>query len=153
MNKMIAQMIKLKAGGHWEGGLRTTVQTPDHGAFTLDLPREMGGTDSGPCPMEYLLGSLIGCEVATLANVAKKMNFNYWGVDVIAEGDIDLRGMELVPGVKPYFQEIRQVIKVRTDESQDRLNQLHQETERRCPSFNLLKDAGVAPHISWELVH
>lgn len=150
---MIAQMIKLKAKGHWEGGLRTAVGTPDHGDFITDLPRAMGGTDSGPCPMEYLLGSLIGCEVATIANVAKSMNFDFWGVDVIAEGDIDPRGMEKVPGIKPYFQEIRQVIKVRTHESQDRLNQLHMETESRCPAFNLLKDAGVAPHISWELVH
>ncbi len=150
---MIAQMIKLKAKGYWEGGLRTSIQTPDHGAFASDLPREMGGSDSGPCPMEYLLGSLIGCELATMANVAKQMNFYYQGVDVTAEGDIDPRGMELVPGVKPYFQEIRQVIRVRTDESQDRLDQLHQETEGRCPAFNLLKDAGVTPYVSWELVH
>lgn len=150
---MIAQMIKLKAKGHWEGGLKTSIETPNHGTFTTDLPRDMGGTDSAPCPMEYLLGSLIGCEVATMTNVAKQMNFDFWAAEIIAEGDIDPRGMEKVPGVKPYFQEVRQVIKVRSHESQDRLNQLHQETEARCPAFNLLKDAGVTPYISWELVH
>ncbi len=150
---MTTQKIKLKAQGHWVGGVKASISIPNHKSFETDMPQEMGGTDAVPCPMEYLLGSLMGCELATMANVAKQMKFNYQGVEMVTEGDIDPRGMQLVPGVKPYFQEVRQIIKVKTGESQERLEQLRQQTESRCPAFNLLKDVGAGPYVSWELLH
>ncbi|HEX3033034.1 MAG TPA: OsmC family protein [Bacillota bacterium] len=151
MNTAPVKEIKLKANGEWGAGVRPTIKVPGHARFSVDLPTEMGGHDYGPCPMEYMLGALIGCELFTMAGVAKEMNFTYEGVEVLAEGDIDPRGMAQTPGIKPYFHEVRQVIRVQTKESQERLNQLSQTTEARCPAFNLWKDAGVRPYVSWEV--
>lgn len=149
---MTPEMIKVKAKGVWEGGARTAVQIPQHRTFGTDMPAFMGGTDQDPCPMEYLLGSLIGCELTTMVGVARQMGFQFQGAEVTVEGDIDPRGMQMAPGIKPYFQEVRQLVRVQTPESQQRLDQISQEVERRCPSFNLLKDAGVQPFITWEAV-
>ncbi|CAE8605516.1 unnamed protein product [Polarella glacialis] len=38
-----------------------------------DVPRESGGKDSAPQPVELVLTALIGCETATAAYVARQM--------------------------------------------------------------------------------
>jgi len=48
-----------------------------------------------------------------------------------------------MPTVRPHFQTIRVQATVETDEPEQRLREWVAETERRCPVFNLIFDAGV----------
>ena len=52
-------------------------------------------------------------------------------------------------GVTQHFQTIRVDARVTTHESEDRLREVVEETEARCPVFNLVKDAGVKLEMRW----
>ena len=52
-------------------GFRTQVKVRDF-AFVADEPRDVGGTDSGATPYEYLLGALGACAAMTLRMYAKR---------------------------------------------------------------------------------
>ena len=54
-----------------------------------------------------------------------------------------------VDEVRPHFQTVRVQATVETDESPERLAEVVQETERRCPVFNLINDAGVNIQVQW----
>jgi uncharacterized OsmC-like protein len=77
------------------------------------------------------------------------MDFSYDGIDFEAEFTIDIRGRMGVREVRPHFQTSRVQATVVTDESPERLAEVVEETEARCPVYNLVKDAGVNVEIVW----
>src|SRR5690606_21631860 len=109
----------------------------------MDEPANLGGTDMGPNPMEYLLGALIGCEAVLVAIVAQEQGFTYTDLDFDLRGTLDLRGLEGLPGVRPYFEKITGTIKMKTPEGQAALDALAAEVERRCPVYTTLEAADV----------
>ncbi len=64
-------------GPSWVGaaigshGYRVTVQARGH-TFTADEPVDVGGTDTGPTPYEYLLAALGSCTAITLRMYADR---------------------------------------------------------------------------------
>jgi hypothetical protein len=77
------------------------------------------------------------------------MNFDYVGVDLRCESQIDVRGPKGVPGIRPYFEELSLEITIFTDESDERLLKLSKNVEFRCPVMNLFSAAGVEMNVSW----
>ena len=67
-------------------------------------------------------------------------------------GEVDQRGSRGVHGVRPYFNWVRLVIRVHTDEPQDRFERLTRNVEYRCPVMNLFKSADVDVDVTWERV-
>jgi uncharacterized OsmC-like protein len=51
--------------------------------------------------------------------------------------------------VRPHFQTVRVQAIVVTNEPEERLREVVEETERRCPVFNLLTDANVNIEMTW----
>jgi uncharacterized OsmC-like protein len=70
-------------------------------------------------------------------------------VEFEAEFTIEIRGRMGHPDVRPHFQTVRVQALVDTDEPEERLGVIVKETERRCPVFNLLQDAGVRLEMHW----
>ena len=66
-----------------------------------------------------------------------------------AEFTIDIRGRMGLRSVVPHFKTVRLQVHVKTDEDEDRLREVVEETEARCPVFNLIKDAGVELECLW----
>lgn len=128
--------------------LRTEIKVR-HLNMLVDEPREKGGSDLAPTPLETALGALVGCEAVVLRMVASAIDFDYDGVDFVCEGEADLRGARGVKGIRPYFETVRLKINVITDESESRLNLLSRNVEHRCPIMNLFKDAGVQMEVDW----
>ena len=52
-------------------------------------------------------------------------------------------------GVRQHFQIVRVEAVVETSEAEDALARVVEETERRCPVFNLIRDAGVRLEMRW----
>jgi uncharacterized OsmC-like protein len=132
-----------------DAGMRTVVDCGEFGHFVTDEPAPHGGTGEGPSPLQMVLGALCGCEAVTFRRVATELGFEYTGIEFEGAFTIDIRGRMGVPGVRPHFQTVRVQATVRSAESEDRLRQVVEETERRCPVYNLLSDAGVNLEMVW----
>ena len=126
-----------------------TVVRVRHLEVLVDEPKEKGGTDLAPTPLETVLAGLIGCEAVVLRIVAGAIGFKYDGLVFECEGEVDLRGARGVKGIRPYFDTVRLKINVTTDESEKKFKLLRRNVEQRCPVLNLFKDAGVTMHVEW----
>lgn len=134
---------------HNDGGMMTRVDCGEAGAFVTDEPVAHGGTGAGASPLQTVLGALCGCEAVTFNRTAAEQGFEYAGIDFEASFTIDIRGRMGDERVRPHFQTVRVQATVRTEESEERLREVVAETERRCPVFNLLTDAGVRLEVVW----
>ncbi|MGY4688286.1 OsmC family protein [Salibacterium sp. K-3] len=129
--------------------MRTVAESGSH-RVEIDEPASLGGNDSAPDPLTTLLGSLAGCENVVANFAAKELDFDLQGITFDISGDIDPRGMQGVEGVRPYFQTVTIHAKVKTSESEERVQELQRLTDERCPVFTTLHAAGVELNTSWE---
>lgn len=126
---------------------RTVMMVRDHVVVTDEK-----GTNTGPTPLEMTLASLLGCEGVIINRCAEAMGFEYSGVDLEADGEVDQRGSRGVAGVRPYFNWVRMTIRVHTREPEDRFAKLIRNVEYRCPVMNLFRSADVDLQVDWQRV-
>lgn len=143
------QLIKFETSGKWVEGLKTSISARDFSPFIVDEPRNLGGTNDGPNPVEYVLGGLTGCTSVMIGLIAKEKNFTFQGVEFKNNATLDLRGLMGVEGVSPHFQSVDFEAIFTTDESDSLIEELKEEVEKRCPVYNLIKDAGVRIQSKW----
>ena len=136
-----------------DGSLRTEVDCGEFGILVTDEPVPHGGTGTGPSPLQAVLGALCGCESVTFSRTAKEMGLNYRGIEFEAMYTIDIRGRMGERSVRPHFQTVRVQANVLTDASEELLREVVDETEARCPVFNLLRDANVKVEMLWVRKH
>ncbi|MBX9810527.1 MAG: OsmC family protein [Burkholderiales bacterium] len=132
-----------------EATLKTVIDCGEFGKMITDEPVPHGGTGEGPSPLQAVLGALCGCESVTFSRTAKEMGFSYRGIEFEAMYTIDIRGRLGDRTVRPHFQSVRVQALVDTDEPEERLRAVVEETEARCPVFNLFKDANVNLQMLW----
>jgi len=132
-----------------DGSMMAVQDFGEYGHIVTDEPIAHGGTGEGPSPLQAVLGALCGCESVTFHRTAKEMDFSYEGIEFEGEFTIDIRGRLGKREVRPHFQTIRVEAKVRTNEDEERLAAVVEETEARCPVYNLVVDAGVNVEMRW----
>ncbi len=132
--------------------MRTVLDYAEAGVQVTDEPTAAGGGGSGPTPLQSVLGALCGCEAVTFRRTATEFDFEYVRIDFEAACTIDIRGRSGDRSVRPHFQTVRLSARVATVESQERLDELVEEVEARCPVLNLMRDAGVNLDIRWTAV-
>jgi len=131
------------------GTMLTEIDYGEFGVTFTDEPIPHGGTGEGPSPLQAVLGALCGCEAVTFNRTAADLDFSYQEINFEAEFTIDIRGRLGNQEVRPHFQTIRVQAIVTTDESEERMAEVVEETERRCPVYNLVVDAGVTLQMVW----
>src|SRR5438105_12628339 len=67
----------------------------------------VGGAGTAACSGDLLLGALAGCAQLTCQMVAEAMQVPLRGVEVVVEGDLDLRGTLGIDGARVGFEDIR----------------------------------------------
>jgi uncharacterized OsmC-like protein len=109
---------------HSERGYRTDIHIRQH-TIIADEPIQAGGTDSGPTPMEMLLGTAGACIAVTTRAYAQRKG---WPLeDVFVELEMERFKAEDYPsysGDALYVHEIRETIKFEgplTEEQKQRL--------------------------------
>lgn len=85
----------------------------------------------------------------TFNRTAEEYEFAYEGIEFKGAYTIDIRGRMGNRAVRPHFQTVRLEARVFTSESEERLREVVEETEARCPVFNLISDAGVRLETLW----
>lgn len=112
-----------------------------HHDLVIDEPQSLGGTDSGPNPIEVLLASLGSCQEITYRAVASAMDIPLTKVSSRVEGDIDFRGFFAVDdSVRPGFNQIRIVIDIESSASDEQLAALKEAVDAHCPVLDMLQN-------------
>src|SRR3954469_1946299 len=94
----------------------------------------VGGAGTAACSGDLLLGALAACAQITCQMVATAMELPLQGIEVVVEGDLDLRGTLGVARDAPVgFEEIRTRFEIDApDASDEQLQDLMRKTERYC---------------------
>ncbi|WP_411955541.1 OsmC family protein [Alkalibacillus sp. S2W] len=130
-------------------GMKSVTQSGDHN-IVIDEPPKMGGSDEGPNPLATLLASLAGCENVIANMVAQEINFDLQGIDFSIKGELDSDGMMGRSDVQPYFQSVMVEAEVHTSESAERVKELQETVDARCPVFTALEAANIDMQVEWK---
>lgn len=131
--------------------MATRIDFEGYTSIVFDEPSAHGGTDMGASPLQGVLGALCACEAVTFNRTSADMGFSYSGISFDAAFTIDIRGRQGARDVVPHFQSVKVEARVETTETEARLAEVVEETEARCPVYNLIKDAGVRVEMAWIL--
>lgn len=118
-------------------------------AYTIDQTIRGGGTNEAPTPMEYILGSFNGCILVVIERIAEEIDFKFTHLKAKSVGKIDPRGVEGIDQVSPHFQEVTNNIWFETNETMEKLAELRQLVDKRCPALNLFYDAKIDVTLNW----
>src|SRR4051812_17458321 len=111
----------------------------------------VGGPGTGACSGDLLLGALAACAQTTCQMVAAAMGIETERIEVVAEGEVDLRGtLGLSRDVPVGFESIRLRFEIDAPGvSREQIESLHAKSERYC---TVLQTLLAPPQIETELV-
>ena len=136
-----AARITLTARG--SGGDEAVACSVDLGRMIQEAQAHegVGGPGTGACSGDLLLGALAACAQITCQMVAAATGIAAERIEVIAEGDLDLRGTLGVDADAPVgFEAIRLRFEVDAPEATaEELEKLHQRAERYCTVLQTLR--------------
>ena len=125
--------VTFKITGESESPARMRVAARQF-TITVDEPPELGGTDAGPNPVEYVLAALAGCINVTAHLVAKEMNISLEGLTVNIEGNLNPAKLMNKPTEdRAGYKSVRAHIQAKTDADQQTLEKWRDAIEQRCP--------------------
>jgi uncharacterized OsmC-like protein len=82
--------------------------------------------------------------------MAEKIRFEYEHLEMSAEGDLDRRGLKGLADVPVHYCAVRVTVKIKTQESDQRLQRLTDLVARYCPVDSLIKAAVPDYTVTWE---
>jgi uncharacterized OsmC-like protein len=108
----------------------------------IDEPKNLGGTDSGANPAEYLIGALSGCLNVVGHLVAKEMNIALSGLEIDIEGNLDpAKFMGKDTTERAGYCCITVNMRPETDASEEQLQNWIKAVEERCPVSDNIQNA------------
>jgi uncharacterized OsmC-like protein len=126
----------------------STISTAD--AFTTDStirsfgvrhdePAELGGTDTGPNPVEAVLAALGSCQAIVYRAYANALGLRLDRVEVETRGHLDLRGFLGDAAVPAGFERVSFVTRVVSPEPEEKIAVLAKVVEQHCPVLDILR--------------
>ncbi|WP_407175106.1 OsmC family protein [Bradyrhizobium sp. STM 3562] len=108
-------------------------------SVAVDEPAGLGGQDSAPNPVEYILAALGSCQEITYRLYADALGIPLNGVSVQLSGTIDLRGFfNVQDDVRPGYQTIEAEVVLDSPASEADLKRLKEIVDRHCPVLDIL---------------
>ena len=133
-----AAMITLRARGRLDEGIACKVET-GRALVTAGLHPATGGDGLSACSGDMLLEALVACAGVTLRAIATAIGVELRDATITAEGELDFRGtLGVAKDAAVGFQEIRLVVALDTDASDEQVATLLRLTERYCVVFQTL---------------
>src|SRR6202050_2990339 len=128
------------ADSHQVEGLRSETKIRQF-SLTVDEPPSLGGTDTGPNPVELVLAELATCQEITYRAYATALGIPLDSVSVKLEGSVDLRGFFAVnDGVRAGFNNVRGVVNLKSRAPASDLAKLKEVVDAHCPVLDILRD-------------
>lgn len=102
-------------------------------AVVMDAPTDVGGTDTGPTPMEMVLVALGGCTGMDVVSILRKMQVPFTRFEMAIQG-------ERAPEYPKNFTKIQIVYKVWGDVPEEKVKRaIDLSLEKYCSVSNSLK--------------
>jgi len=131
--------VEVNASSHLVEGFRSHVKTRGFEVI-VDQPENMGSTDLGPRPSEYVLAALAACHEVTYRLYADAMDIDLKYIAVSVTGKSDARGFfGLDDEIPAGFSEVVGAIDIESDASDDDLERLRLAVNRHCPVLDDLR--------------
>lgn len=129
-----------RAKSKLEEGFLSDVQVRDF-HFVSDEPVELGGTDQGPNPVEYVLGAFAACQEIVIKAYATVLDIDLKSVDVKVEGNLDLHGFLNLNEERAGFKSVTYKTTIETNETDsEKLQQLEALSVARCPVLDIIQN-------------
>ena len=81
----IAQSLTTRVKGVWQTRVENLVYAEEYPPFRTDEPRNRGGTDKAPAPLDYFLGALVSCTSVMSRIHARHVGVSYTAWEAEAE--------------------------------------------------------------------
>jgi len=129
----VIDMAKLKATAKWVGNARLIADNSRAHTVMLDLPKESGGEDSGPTPLELALMSLAGCAATMYVDIAKRSGVELTNLVAVVEAE--------KPKGSPKLTSANLKLKVSGKAREQLLEIMWRKAEEKCPVMSIFKDS------------
>ena len=134
-------ILKFGATAKSENNTKTVV-TARTFTITVDEPQNLGGTNAGANPVEYLLAALAGCLNVVGHLVAGEMGIQLNGLEIDLQGDLDpAKFTGQSPSGRAGYSDVRVTLMPDTDADQAKLEQWLKTVESRCPVSDNIANA------------
>lgn len=108
----------------------------------FDEPQVLGGSDSAPNPVEYVLASLGACQAIVYRALASLKGIAIESVTVNTKGHLNLNGFLGLDGnERPGFSKVEFETTVVSNESAERISKLASQVEALCPVLDIIQNA------------
>ena len=118
-------------------GFQTSAQVRQF-SFSVDEPPALGGTDTGPNPVELVLAALGTCQEIVYATYARLLDIPVDSIAIRVSGSLDLRGFLGAAEVDAGYEAIDYDVAIESDASPQDISRLVETVNRRCPVLDIL---------------
>lgn len=105
----------------------------------MDEPRDLGGDDTAPNPVEMVLAALGSCQAIVYRAFAVALGMDIRKIEVHAKGHLDLRGFLNMADVPAGFTNVTFTTRVVSPEPPEKIRQLAGLVEKHCPVMDTLQ--------------
>ena len=128
-------------GTKWQGGFKSEARIREFGPAKSDEPDQLGGTNTGPNPVEQVLGALGNCLAVGYAANATVAGITINDLTIDVEGDLDLHTFLGLKDGNAGFGNIAVKVKLDSDASPEALQELHEKVTATSPVGHTLSRA------------
>ncbi|MDB3936018.1 OsmC family protein [Granulosicoccus sp.] len=132
---------KWSAEVKWGGGFRSNAKVREFDLIGSDEPESLGGTNTGPNPVEQVLGALGNCLAVGYAANATAAGIEIKDITIKVDGDLDLHTFLGLADGNAGFSGISVSVDIESDASQEALETLHSKVIGTSPVGHTLSRA------------
>jgi uncharacterized OsmC-like protein len=125
----------------WKGGFRSEATIRDFAPAASDEPPELGGSNSGPNPVEQVLAALGNCLAVGYAANATAAGIEIRDLSIDLEGDLDLHTFLGLSDGNAGYSGISVKVNIDSDASPADLEALHEKVTSTSPVGHTLSRA------------
>jgi uncharacterized OsmC-like protein len=122
-----------KAEVKWKGGFRSEAKIRNFEPIASDEPGALGGTDTGPNPVEQVLGALGNCLAVGYAANASAAGITLNDLSIELEGNLDLHTFLGLTDGNAGYNDIAVKVHIDSDASAEDIQALHDKVTKTSP--------------------
>ena len=125
----------------WKGGFRSEATIRDFAPSVSDEPAALGGTNTGPNPVEQVLAALGNCLAVGYAANATAAGIELNDLTIELDGDLDLHTFLGLAEGNAGYESISVHVKIDSDATPEQLQALHDKVVGTSPVGHTLSRA------------